>query len=39
VFERLTQRFPSMVLADDDPPYRDHFVLRGLASLPISLSG
>jgi cytochrome P450 len=39
VFERLTQRFPSMVLADDDPPYRDHFVLRGLASLPVSLSG
>ena len=39
VFERLTQRFPSMVLADDDPPYRDHFILRGLAALPVSLSG
>lgn len=39
VFERLTQRFPQLALTDDDPPYRDHFVLRGLAALPVSLSG
>ena len=37
VFGRLTQRFPDMELADDDPPYRDHFVLRGLAALPVHL--
>ena len=35
VFGRLSQRFPHMELSDSDPPYRDHFVLRGLASLPI----
>lgn len=39
VFGRLTQRFPDMALADDDPPYRDHFVLRGLAALPVALHG
>jgi cytochrome P450 len=37
VFTALTQRFPDLELADDDPPYRDHFVLRGLSSLPVSL--
>ena len=37
VFARLAQRFPELVLADDEPPYRDHFVLRGLAALPVSL--
>jgi len=37
VFDRLTQRFPNMELADDDPPYREHFVLRGLAALPVAL--
>lgn len=39
VFATLARRFPEMVLVDDDPPYRDHFVLRGLAALPVSLSG
>lgn len=37
VFERLARRFPAMELACDDPPYREHFVLRGLASLPVHL--
>ncbi|MDQ3106271.1 MAG: cytochrome P450, partial [Actinomycetota bacterium] len=36
VFERLTQRFGSLELADDRPPYRSHFVLRGLESLTVS---
>jgi cytochrome P450 len=39
VFDRLVRRFPSMALADDRPPYRDHFVLRGLAELPVALRG
>lgn len=39
VFERLATRFPSMALAVADPPYRDHFVLRGLAELPVALRG
>lgn len=37
VFDRLARRFPAMELTDDRPPYRDHFVLRGLAALPIVL--
>ena len=37
VFGRLTRRFPDMELAEDHPPYRDHFVLRGLAALPVHL--
>ena len=36
-FTAMTQRFPAMELAVDEPPYRDHFVLRGLTSLPVSL--
>ncbi|GAC1533813.1 MAG: cytochrome P450 [Acidimicrobiales bacterium] len=32
----LISRFPDLALADESPSYRDHFVLRGLASLPIS---
>ena len=36
-FSAMATRFPSMTLADDHPPYRDHFVLRGLAALPVSL--
>ncbi|MHB1923469.1 MAG: cytochrome P450 [Acidimicrobiales bacterium] len=35
---RLVARFPGLTLAQDDPPYRDHFVLRGLAALPVSLA-
>ena len=38
-FQRLTQRFPGLALATDEPPYRDHFVLRGLASLPVDVRG
>ncbi|HET6794019.1 MAG TPA: cytochrome P450 [Acidimicrobiales bacterium] len=37
VFGRLAARFPGMELADEHPPYRDHFVLRGLAALPVHL--
>jgi cytochrome P450 len=37
VFARMVQRFPTIELVDPDPPYREHFVLRGLASLPVSL--
>jgi len=39
VFATLARRFPRMCLATEDPPYREHFVLRGLASLPVSLQG
>ncbi|HVM53010.1 MAG TPA: cytochrome P450 [Acidimicrobiales bacterium] len=38
-FAAMASRFPAMALADDRPPYRDHFVLRGLASLPVALTG
>ena len=38
-FAAMATRFPSMTLLDDSPPYRDHFVLRGLASLPVALHG
>jgi cytochrome P450 len=37
-FEAMARRFPSMSLVTDEPPYRDHFVLRGLASLPVALA-
>jgi len=36
-FTAMTQRFPEMEPQTDDPPYREHFVLRGLASLPVRL--
>ncbi|HUP87424.1 MAG TPA: cytochrome P450 [Acidimicrobiales bacterium] len=36
-FSAMAQRFPTMALADDSPPYRDHFVLRGLAALPVTV--
>ena len=36
---RLVARFPGLTLAEENPPYREHFVLRGLASLPVSLAG
>ena len=38
-FSAMATRFPSMALETDTPPYRDHFVLRGLASLPVTFSG
>ena len=37
VFQRLAARFPNAELVVDQPTYRDNFVLRGLASLPVSL--
>lgn len=37
VFESLARRYPAVELAVDEPPYREHFVLRGLASLPVHL--
>jgi cytochrome P450 len=33
----LVRRFPDLTLADPDPPYRDHVVLRGLQELRLSL--
>ena len=33
----LVRRFPSLALADDNPPHRDTFTLRGLTSLPVTL--
>lgn len=36
-FERLACRFPGAELVDVEPEYRGHFVLRGLASLPVAL--
>ena len=36
VFGALARRFPSMEVAGT-PDYRDHFVLRGLATLPVAL--
>lgn len=37
-FAALAQRFPDLSLVTDRPPYRDHFILRGLSSLPVQLS-
>ena len=37
LFDRLARRFPAVELVVERPPYRDHFVLRGLASLPLAL--
>ena len=37
-FSSMATRFASMSLEVDEPPYRDHFVLRGLASLPVAVS-
>jgi cytochrome P450 len=33
----LVRRFPKLALADANPPYRDHVVLRGLQELRLSL--
>lgn len=35
IFGRLLERFPSIELLDDNPPYRDSITLRGLAKLPV----
>ena len=34
---RLIERFPSMRLADPDPPFKDTVVLRGLRRLPVAV--
>jgi cytochrome P450 len=36
-FAAMAARFASMELVDERPPYRDHFVLRGLAALPVAV--
>ncbi|HVM40354.1 MAG TPA: cytochrome P450 [Acidimicrobiia bacterium] len=36
-FTALTRRFPDLELATDALSYRDHFVLRGLSALPLTL--
>lgn len=35
-FATLARRLPNLRLATDNPPYRESFVLRGLAQLPVS---
>jgi cytochrome P450 len=35
VFRALATRCASLELVEPDPPYRDHFILRGLESLPV----
>lgn len=37
-FETLLRRLPNLRLADDNPRYRDNFVLRGLEALPLEFS-
>ncbi len=37
VFGRLLERYRSIELLDDDPPYRNSITLRGLAELPVAL--
>lgn len=39
VFATLARRFPAIELDTDQLSYRDHFVLRGLAGLPVALRG
>jgi cytochrome P450 len=36
-FSAMASRFAGMELTVDEPAYRDHFVLRGLASLPVAV--
>jgi len=37
VIGALLRRFPHLELAEPEPTYREHFVLRGLRSLELSL--
>jgi cytochrome P450 len=39
VLQRLTQRLPRPRLADDPPPYKPNLSLRGMAELPVAVSG
>ena len=36
-FTALAQRYPDLRLATDAVTYRDHFILRGLTALPVSV--
>ncbi len=36
VFPALFTRYPTLMLETDDPTYREHRILRGLAELPVS---
>ncbi len=38
VFEAFAKRTRALELLDPAPPYRDHFILRGLSSLPVGIS-
>ena len=35
-FATIVRRLPTMQLATENPPYRATYVLRGLASLPVT---
>lgn len=35
-FAALAKRLPNLKLVDENPPYRDTYVLRGLAELPVT---
>ena len=37
-FDTLLRRFPDLELATEDPTYRDHFVIRGLTDLKVSIT-
>ncbi len=37
-FATFLRRFPKTELLNDDPPYRDNYLLRGLESLPVGVS-
>jgi hypothetical protein len=39
VFNKMFERFPSISLDGDVPPYRDRLTLRGLTTLPLRLQG
>ena len=39
VFSKLFERFPSVQIDGDVPPYRDRLTLRGLTQLPLRLQG
>jgi len=36
-FETLLRRFPHLQLLDENPPYRDNYLLRGVARLPVGI--
>ncbi len=36
-FETFLRRFPHLQLLDENPPYRDNYLFRGLARLPVDI--